>query len=227
MSFSNLFSDKNYPNLRSYTLLVAGLIAGSATLNNFFGDGNFSLFGTKKTPSETTSYCWPHNTTLLWEKSPIWVNKNNNVTITTSGTYYLTIDSICTSTGRTSNTTASGGSIETLDSAAVPLLLTSEANYGQLITQIVNKNNRPKIKAEKEFITLNNGETTFTAKNDGFLWFACNHPSFSPYNLPQTKTYNLLMNDSLTYLQLKKKQQEPYFEDNFGQLIITAKVSTE
>ena len=229
MGFAEIFSDKYYPNLKSYTLLVAGLIAGGATVSSLFGDGDFSFFGKSNKENTasieaSTTFCWAYNTTAFWEKSPVLVEKGNTVSISTSGIYYLNIDQLRNTEGKNLGINANGIASTELDSLSASLIIAPEARYGQLIAQIVGANNQVKTKPKRGLIPLNHGDTSFVAESDGYLWFASNQPSFSPYQRVETKIFNQLRGDSIDYLELKRQQHEPYYEDNFGQLIITAKV---
>ena len=125
MSISNLFSDKIYPNLRSYTILLASLIAGIFVTFNFFGGGKNQTNREENglvTIDDSNHYLWIHSSTQLWEKSPVFVERGNQISIITSGTYCSNVDSLVSGHRRAYLINASGKKKSNWDSLTNTLL---------------------------------------------------------------------------------------------------------
>ena len=228
MSISNLFSDKIYPNLRSYTILLASLIGGILVTFNFLGGGKNQSNSKENglvAVDDSNQYLWVHSSNVLWEKSPVFVEKGSQISIITSGTYCSNVDSLISGHRRAYLINASGNKKSNRDSLTNTLLTFKKGNYGQLMLQIVDKNNRPKIKPRKEEIfLLDDGKNEFYINKDGYLWFSTNHPSLSPYERNQTKVYNDFTGKSISLNKLKQEKYEPFFDDNFGQIFMQIKI---
>ena len=224
MSFSELFSDKTYPNLRSYTILLASLIGGIFIAFNFFDGGKNNSIGTDDNGAiiiNNNQFIWAHSPSELWEKSPIFVEKGIRVSIITSGKYCTNIDSLTSGHHAEYMLNAGGKKKSNRDSLTNSLLTYKKADYGQLMFQIVEKNNTPKIKPNKEIVfLLENGKNELNINSDGYLWFSTNHPSLSPYGRQETQVYNNFTGESISQNKLKNKKYEPFYEDNFGQILM-------
>ncbi len=218
MSISNLFSQENYPRFRAYTILVATLIVGGYFVNDQFGlTKSNSRQGTHQIQ---TSLVWSHSTNKIWENTSVEVEEGDQFKIIVSGSYYDDKIQAFDNDTMSQMLSASGIKKGTTFATEKKLNILPQANYGQLLLQVANKNAKVKVKPKAEdIIRLQNGLNTVKAKSSGIIWLTTNHPSYYPYDVKMIEEYNKTFGDSISPFQENKKP-EPYFENNFGYLTV-------
>ena len=223
MGLAELFSNENYPRLRAYTILIVALITGGAFVNNRFGSDQESAVHVKDDGCIIVGNCsitmWAHSANVLWEKSPVKVNKDDEISIIISGSYIDRIDDLLTQQNKENSITASGIKKKGFANEASKGLIQRSANYGQLLLQVVEEGYRPKVRPSGDNVyKLNDGVNKLQAKESGVLWFTTNQCSVVDGDTNWINNNNNELNDSLTLVHSKKS--EPDFDNNFGQLML-------
>ena len=146
MGINNLFSDETYPNLRSYTILVVSLVTGVLLTFNFFGGNNKSKINENNeelAANGSNQYVWVHSTTEMWQRCPVFVQEGQAISLLVSGTYTNNVQSLVQGNRSQHILTANGKTKNGVDSLHLSMLIDQKAQFGQLLFQVVAKNNRP------------------------------------------------------------------------------------
>lgn len=218
MSLIQLFSKNYYPQLRAYTLLLAGLIAGGGVAVNLLGSDDSSKVNKQEV-------IWVHSPEIFWEKSPVNVKKGDVIFIQACGKYHLNIDTLFEDPSMRDafSSGINGLKKHHLARDIHKRLIYNRANYGQLLMHINASNTKPERIPNEPFV-LQEGQNEFEAETSGTLWFSTNQPIFYPYKNDDWQLYTTYSGQSLSLDNFQDEKPEPFFENNFGQLILSIEV---